>query len=405
MKTWKNRATVLRPMTWALCVLSAIALIGGATGIEAAPVEPLSPSQSAAIRGAADRGDRGAMYALIFSAISQKPGQTSDILAEVVRLVPEQRETILSTVGTAFPAQAAEFATIPPPPASTGTAATAAAGAAATAAAAAAASPARPTAVEAPELDPDLFDETAPPSSVEDSVLETAEAAADTVYGDGSLPLWSGEGQLGAANNTGNTKNTSLRVGAEVVWAPGKWENQAKASYNFYNDNDETTERRLVASVRPLYNITERFFGWSSVRYVDDKNDGFEWTLTEALGPGYRLLNRSDLRLAVSAGPGLQQTQEKEDDGGNLNNEVVGVGVVNFEWTFVENATFSNNFGITAGAERTRVDNVTALTLKVFGDLAARLSYEVRHDTAPGDDKKKTDTTGLASIVYNFEAN
>lgn len=29
------------------------------------------------------------------------------------------------------------------------------------------------------------------------------------------------------------------------------------------------------------------------------------------------------------------------------------------------------------------------LTMRIFGDLAARLSYEVRHDTSPGDDNKR----------------
>jgi len=247
--------------------------------------------------------------------------------------------------------------------------------------------------------------EAAPPADVGDAVIETAESAADEESDAEQVALWSGEAELGAAHNTGNTKNDSVRAGGKLVWAPGNWENELKASYNWYNDSGRTTERRFVTSARPLYNITDRVFGWGLARYVDDKNDGFQWTLTEAVGPGYRLLNSKDLNLTVAIGPGLQQTREKQDEGGNLNNEVVGVGLVNFDWTIAENTTFSNDFGITAGAKRTRIDNLTALTLKIFGDLAARLSYEFRHDTSPGDDKKKTDTTGLASIVYSFEAN
>ncbi len=361
-------------------------------------MDGISPQQSTAIRAAAERGDPGAMYALIFSAISQQPGKTADIVAEAIMLVPEHRDAILATVGAAFPAVAGQFAEpAPAPPPATVTA-----GAAAPTAAAP--SPA-PTTAPSPDLAEMTAIEPPPAADVGDAALETAESAADLDVTSEPLPLWSGEAEVGAANNTGNTKNTSVKASGELLWAPGKWENLLKASYNFYNDSGRTTERRFVTSLRPRYNITDRFFGWGSVRYVDDKNDGFQWTLTEAVGPGYRVLNSDDLKLTVSVGPGLQQTREKQDDGGDLNNEVVGVGIVDFEWTLVENVIFSNDFGITSGAERTRIDNLTALTLKVFGDLAARLSYEVRHDTAPGDDKNTTDTTGLASIVYSFEAN
>jgi putative salt-induced outer membrane protein len=358
-----------------------------------APTGILSNAQSAAIQAAAARGDQAAMYALIFSAIAQNPERTAGIVEEAVSLIPEHRDAILATFGAAFPAQAGQLA-----------------GQAADATAAvpvpAPETPTEPkTAAAGPDPAAVPTTEAAPTAEVGDAALETAESVAEAEANLPSEPppLWSGEAEVGAAHNSGNTKNDSIRGGAKLVWAPGRWENEARASYTFFNDSGETTERRFVASGGPRYNITDRFFAWGNVRYVDDKNDGFQWTLTEAAGPGYRVLNRDDLKLTVSAGPGLQQTREKQDDGGDLNNEAVAVGIVNFEWTFVENATFSNHFGITSGAERTRLDNMSALTLKVFGDLAARLSYEVRHDTSPGADKNKTDTTGLASIVYSFE--
>ncbi len=366
-----------------------LAFLCWTTTILSAAVGALSNTQSTAIRGAADRDDTGAMYALIFSAISQQPERTADIVAEAMELVPERRDAILATVGTAFPAVASQFTEPAPTPPE----------------AAVAAPASMPTPIPVPDPAEVTAIDPPPVADLGDAAIETAEAAADDASQAEQVPLWSGEGELGAAHNTGNTKNDSLRLGAQLVWAPGNWENRLKASYNLLNDSGTTTERRFVTSARPLYNITDRFFGLGYVRYVDDKNDGFQWILTEAVAPGYRLLNSDDLKLDVAAGPGMQQTREKQDDGGNLNNEVVGVGFMNFEWIITENTKFTNNFGITSGAERTRLDNVTALTLKVFGDLAARLSYEVRHDTAPGDDAKKTDTTGLASIVYSFEAN
>ena len=53
-------------------------------------------------------------------------------------------------------------------------------------------------------------------------------------------------------------------------------------------------------------------------------------------------------------------------------------------------------------SKRAQLDNTTALTLKIVDDFSARLSYEVRHDTDPGDDADETDTTAKASLVYGF---
>jgi len=63
---------------------------------------------------------------------------------------------------------------------------------------------------------------------------------------------------------------------------------------------------------------------------------------------------------------------------------------------------FTNNFGTSGNSKRVQLDNTTALTLTIVDRLSARLSYEVRHDTDPGDDAKKTDTTAKASLVCGF---
>ena len=61
-----------------------------------------------------------------------------------------------------------------------------------------------------------------------------------------------------------------------------------------------------------------------------------------------------------------------------------------------------------AGAERQRLEIAQAsnwkliIDTKLIGNLSTRLSFDVKHETDPPDDKVKTDTVTRASLVYKF---
>jgi putative salt-induced outer membrane protein len=48
------------------------------------------------------------------------------------------------------------------------------------------------------------------------------------------------------------------------------------------------------------------------------------------------------------------------------------------------------------------VIGTTALTTKLYGDLAARASFEVRHESEPPPGRENTDTTSRVTLVYGF---
>ena len=119
-------------------------------------------------------------------------------------------------------------------------------------------------------------------------------------------------------------------------------------------------------------------------------------------GPGYQIFDTDKLKLSVEAGPGFRQARERSEDGGSMNKDLVGWGAVDFGWQITDGTKFTNVFGGTGDSKRAQMENTTALTLTIIDDFAARLSYEVRHDTDPGKDTNKTDTTAKATLVYGF---
>ncbi len=235
------------------------------------------------------------------------------------------------------------------------------------------------------------------PEQTEQFAAAGGEAAAEE-----EKSPWSGEVDIGGLYQTGNNPLDSVSASGKLVYQRGNWENELALSYNFVNDDGTTTTRRFVARDQTKYSLSERWYATSRLRFVDDKDDGFQWQTFELVGPGYRIFDTDKLKLSVEAGPGLRQARERSADGGSVNNDLVGWFGTDLAWQITKGTKFTNSFGTTGNSKRVQLDNTTALTLKIVDDFSARLSYEVRHDTDPGDDAKKTDTTAKASLVYGF---
>jgi putative salt-induced outer membrane protein len=213
---------------------------------------------------------------------------------------------------------------------------------------------------------------------------------------------WSGEAEIGGLYQTGNSPLDTVSASGKLIYQRGDWENEFGLSYNFVNDSGTTTTRRFVARNQTKYSLSESWYATSRLRFVDDKDDGFQWQTFELVGPGYRIFDTDKLKLSVEAGPGLRQARERSADGGSVNNDLVGWAATDIAWKITEGTKFTNSFATSGNSKRVQLDNTTALTLKIVDDFSARLSYEVRHDTDPGDDANKTDTTAKASLVYGF---
>jgi len=266
----------------------------------------------------------------------------------------------------------------------------------------------------APEQAPAIVDEAARLApNHRDAIVNTASAAfpvyaeqfaaagGDAAAEEEKSP-WSGEVDIGGLYQTGNSPLDTISASGKLIYQKGSWENEFALSYNFVNDSGTTTTRRFVARDQTKYTLSERWYATSRLRFVDDKDDGFQWQTFELAGPGYRVFDTDKLKFSVEAGPGLRQAREKSEDGGSVNNDLVGWAAADFAWKITKGAKFTNNFGSSGDSKRVQLDNTTALTLKIVDDFSARLSYEVRHDTDPGDDAEKTDTTAKASLVYDF---
>ena len=211
---------------------------------------------------------------------------------------------------------------------------------------------------------------------------------------------WSGEIDVGGSRATGNTENEQVNAALRVGYESGPWDSSANISYDFAKDSGEINTQRLRVGGNTKYRFTDRFFAYGLIDYDDDRFSGFNYELTQSGGLGYRPIHTDDWEVEVSAGPALRISERK--DTGEQDIEPGARGDLKIAWNITEGSSLTNTSSVTWGQERMMMENTTALTMKVIGQLSGRLSYNIRHNTDVPQGTDGTDTLTKASLVYAF---
>lgn len=218
----------------------------------------------------------------------------------------------------------------------------------------------------------------------------------------------SGEVNIGGSMATGNTDTTRLDAEIKARFKAGRMEDNYRLLAEFADDGGTTTAQRILGSVESRYDMQERLFVFGYLEYDDDKFSGFKYELEGAFGAGYKVFDDSNKRLLVQAGPGYRYSKFSTPVPPALplvnssQDEFLIRGSVDFEYDISATTSLTNNSVITWDSSRTKLENTTALTSTLLGDLATRLSFNIRHNTDPPLLTKKTDTLSKISLVYGF---
>ena len=75
---------------------------------------------------------------------------------------------------------------------------------------------------------------------------------------------------------------------------------------------------------------------------------------------------------------------------------------MNLNWKLTPTVAFAQNTSAYVQHFNSTVNSTSSLSAKLFGPLAAKLSYAVQYESEPPEGRRTTDTTGRASLVYSF---
>lgn len=213
------------------------------------------------------------------------------------------------------------------------------------------------------------------------------------------LEGWTGQGEAGITNSTGNTRSTALALGLHFARTGLRWDHAFDATVDYQRTDGIESQSRYFAGYSGHYKFDGPLYGVGVLSWEGDRFSGFNSRLTESIGLGYQVLQLPDMQLAVEAGPALRQT---DYIAGGSENSVAGRASVNYKWDILPSLSFTEVATYYGESRDSTVTSDTGLTAQLIGALSARLSYHVQYETNPPLALEKVDTITRLTLVYSF---
>lgn len=215
----------------------------------------------------------------------------------------------------------------------------------------------------------------------------------------GVLEGWSGSGEVGGFAASGNTDNRGVAIGVNVAKVTREWKHSLRGQVDYQEDQGVKSRERYFAGYEGNYSITPDAYALQTIAYERDVFSGFSRRFAQSLGLGYKLINRSNISLALEGGAALRQTLYTS---GINSNVFAARGGLNGKWLINKTLTLSQNATVYDDSSNMSVFSLTAVTAKVTGAMSARMSFQLNSESNPPPGLERVDTTSRVTLVYSF---
>lgn len=210
---------------------------------------------------------------------------------------------------------------------------------------------------------------------------------------------WSGEGELGAFNNTGNAPGIGLAAGLKLTSEGENWRIGLLARADYQETSNVVVREQYRYTVEPNYKFDERGYVYGLGQYEQDRFQGFHKRYSVSGGVGYSLLTGEAAKMSIKAGPAWRFTRLVT---GMDESVVAGLASVDIKVQLTPTIHLTEAATAYVDEERSTLFSVAALDSQLIGKLKARLSYTIQHESVPALGRAPTDTTSRLTLVYGF---
>ena len=241
--------------------------------------------------------------------------------------------------------------------------------------------------------------------------IAAAEEAAEEaeIRQAGLFDNWSGEGQIGGFQASGNSDEIGLSAALTLEREGIDWEHKLRLSADYRRQDGATSREQFLASYEPRYQFSDRLFAFGLAQFERDSRQGFAGRYSLSGGLGYRVIDTDSMELSIKAGPAYRIT-EFED--GTSTSRLAGLAGLDFDWEISDTIKLTQdaNSTVETGGEalviidssNTSITATTGLEASITDALRARLSWAVEYDSNPGAGAVNTDTMTRFTLIYGF---
>lgn len=244
---------------------------------------------------------------------------------------------------------------------------------------------------------------------------------------------WSGSGEFGLANATGNTKSLNMDAKFKLAYEDDIWKDAFFLDANRAKSNVKTpiVEDGVVVGQAASYQTTANHFdiggslGYKfnprsyligAARYDHDDFAPNRWQEVASIGFGYIMLKNARSELSFEAGPGYKryqpQTYTEVDTSTTpptatvitppVENEAIGRGLVNYKLALTDSASLQETFLAEVGSENKYYQNDIGLAVAMTRTLALKIAYENRYNSNIVPGTRHMDSLFTTNLVYSF---
>ncbi|TAN04689.1 MAG: DUF481 domain-containing protein [Rhodanobacteraceae bacterium] len=244
---------------------------------------------------------------------------------------------------------------------------------------------------------------------------------------------WSGSGEFGLANATGNTKSLNADAKLKLGYEDDTWKdaffldaNRAKSNVKvpvYVNgvetgttDSYETTANHYDVGGSVGYKFNPRAYVVGAARYDHDDFAPNRWQEVVSVGFGYILLKDARQELSFEAGPGYKRYQPQTYTVVDSTvtpplvttvippkqNEAIGRGLVNYKLALTDSASLQETFLAEVGNQNKYYQNDIGVAVAMTKTLALKVAYENRYNSNIVPGTKHLDSLFTTNLVYSF---
>src|SRR3546814_15822294 len=131
-----------------------------------------------------------------------------------------------------------------------------------------------------------------------------------------------------------------------------------------------------------------RISDWSSDVCSSDLSAGY----------GHKFIENERTRLSTEVGPGFRRARDAET--GEVENGVVGRGLVDFKHQLTDNTAIYNAFLVESGSDNTFLENDIGIAVAMNEKFALKAGLQARYNSEVEPGTKKTDTLNKTTLVH-----
>ncbi|MGB5076341.1 MAG: DUF481 domain-containing protein [Sphingorhabdus sp.] len=210
---------------------------------------------------------------------------------------------------------------------------------------------------------------------------------------------WSGRGDLGGFQTSGNTNSFGITVGGTLSRKGPNVAHQLRIRGDYHENEGKKSREYLNAAYQGDWSINDRQYALAIAEYERDVLAGIAHRATASLGLGWRAVKSDTVLLSLEAGPAYRHEWYLN---GNEKSTLAGRGALTSSWQMNEKVRLSHNMELVTEDQNNTVRTITGLQAKLTGRISSQISYDLRYQDRPLFGKEQADTVTRIGLTYDF---